>query len=137
MSSPYQVPYATGAQILDCEKVKSGYNKPSYSLDPTCNGTVPNCDNRTYSAYATDSAYQGFYDNCFVGQPVPPQCDLKYVNAPPKVVEACWSKCCDPKVSGAPGCNQDCHDTCVVSGNKAVPMIPGTPVPPTPVPPKK
>ena len=125
MSSNYQVPYETGAELLDCQNVTKGYNKASYSLDPTCDGVVPNCDNRSYSAYATDSAYQGLYDNCFVGQPETPQCDLKYVNAAPKVVESCWTKCCDPKMSN---CNQDCHDMCVVSGASVFPLMHGKPI---------
>lgn len=129
MSSDYQVPYETGAQVLDCENVKQGYNKAYYSINPTCNGVVPSCDNRSYSAYALDSGYQGYYDNCFISQPEKPQCDLKYVNAAPKVVEACWTKCCDPKMSG---CNQDCHDACVVGGAVLPPKPPG-PVSPTPI----
>lgn len=131
MSSVYQVPYETGSQILDCENVKKGYNKPSYSLDPSCNGIVPSCDNRSYSAYATDSAYQGYYDNCFKSQPEAHQCDLKYVNAPPKVVEACWTRCCNSKMSD---CNQDCHDACVVGGSVLPPRPSGPSGPVSPVP---
>lgn len=108
MSAQYQSPYETGAQFLDCEFKKSGYNNAYYSLKPTCNVNVPSCDNRSYSAYALNSAYQGYYDNCFLGQPEPSQCDLKYVNAPPKVTMACWDKCCKD------GCDLDCHTACVV-----------------------
>jgi len=115
MSADTQAPYETGAQLLDCENVTKGYQRGYYSLEPTCNGNVPSCDNRSYSAYATDSAYQGYYDDCFVSRPEKPQCDLKYVNAAPKVVEACWSQCCSPHMTQ---CNQDCHDACVVGGDR-------------------
>jgi hypothetical protein len=116
MSSSYQVPYETGAQLLNCDKVKEGYNRSYYSLDPSCNGIVPSCDNRSYSAYATDSAYQGYYDNCFIGQPEKPQCDLTYVNAPPRITKECWKSCCDQKTNN---CNEDCHVSCVVNSANA------------------
>jgi len=114
-------PYETGAQLLNCEQVKTGYEKPSYSMIPTMNGIVPSCDNRSYSAYATHSAYQGYYDNCFIDTTnTKPQCDLKYVNAPPKVDIQCWEKCCssdpDPNTrTKSDRCTDDCHVKCVVA----------------------
>ena len=122
--SVYTPPYATGAQVLDCEDVKNGYQKPSYSADPTCNNGYPNCDVRSYSSFATDSAYQGYYDFCLTA-PANTQCDLKYLSAPPKVDIGCWPKCCDKQMSN---CNQACHESCVInamSGPKpTVPPVP-------------
>jgi hypothetical protein len=133
-----EVPYAVSSTILDCKQAANGYNKPSYPAGPSCNTKdFPSCDNRSYSAYATDSSYQGFYDNCFITTDSQQSCDLKYVNAAPKTVIDCWKNCCDSQMRD---CNQNCHTSCVVSGgkggggnsngNNSTPS--NSPIPPTP-----
>jgi hypothetical protein len=122
----YQPPYATASAIVDCQKQTSGYSPASYSITPSCDSTWPNCDNRSYSAYALPSAYNGFYDQCFKTRPGRPACDLKHANASPKVILDCWDKCCKPSPLGLSDCNKKCHDDCVVND---YPVIPGLPNP--------
>lgn len=110
-----EAPYALSSTILDCKQPSSGYSKPSYPSKPNCDSIYPNCDNRSYSAYALDASYNGVYDNCFITSDFKPACDLKYVNAPPKVVLGCWQNCCNDQLRD---CNMNCHVDCVVSGGK-------------------
>lgn len=121
--------YETGANMLDCDKTKDGvYQRPSYSLKRSCDQQFSSCSNRSYSAYALDSAYNGYYDACIPVDHVTPQCDLVYLNAKPKTVIDCWNKCC-----GNPEklCTQACETQCVV-GNS----LNGSPVAPKPSPPQ-
>lgn len=113
----YQSPYATASVILDCQKPSSGYSPASYSVRPSCDSTWPGCDNRSYSAYALPSAYNGYYDECFKTRPEKPACDLKYVTASPKTILNCWDQCCTPSSTGLTGCNQKCQNDCVVNGS--------------------
>ena len=106
--------YETNSQLIDCDKQGAGYQQPSYSLSPSCSKNQLNCNNQTYSVYATNSAYQGYYDNCLSAGPVTPQCDLTYVNSTPKLNADCWTKCCNKNMSD---CSQDCQIACVVNGN--------------------
>ena len=108
--------YETNSQLIDCDLLKSGvYQSPSYSTSPSCSKNQKNCDNQTYSSYATNSVYQGYYDNCLSAKPhVTPQCDLTYVNSTPKLNADCWTKCCNKNMDD---CSQDCQIACVVNGS--------------------
>ena len=128
--SCYEHPYAQSGVVLDCLKPASGYNQPSYSLAPRCGTVQPDCDNLTYSAFATDSTYNSYYDSCPNIGPNVPYCDLKYVNAPPKTVIDCWKGCCNQDMSQ---CSEPCHVNCVVKASGS-PSAPATPATPTPIP---
>lgn len=125
------LPYDTSASILDCQQATKGYNKPSYPDGPSCNTPWPSCDNRTYSAYALDASYSGYYDDCFNAFKSQPACDLKYVNASPKTVIDCWKQCYNDEMKAF---SKDCQVQCVVNGG-GQPSPKPTPAPlPTPSP---
>jgi len=107
--------YEKSSQLIDCDKQGADYQKPSYSMNPSCSKNQLDCNNQSYSFYATNSAYQGYYDNCFISGPAVPQCDLTYVNSSPKMNADCWDKCCNKNMKD---CNQECHTSCVVNGNE-------------------
>ena len=118
----FEVPYATSAVILDCMKPGAGYSPASYPDKGSCNSLYGDCDNRSYSAYALPSAYNGYYDECFKGKNNSKACDLKYVNASPSTVLGCWGKCCTNSPMGLTNCNQTCQTNCVVTGGISPPV---------------
>jgi hypothetical protein len=114
LMSCYEHPYAQSGTVLDCLKPAAGYNQPSFSLAPRCGAVQPDCNNLTYSAFATDASYNGFYDACMVADPNPSSCDLRLVTAAPKTVIDCWKGCCDKSMTN---CSEQCHTDCVVKKN--------------------
>lgn len=114
LMSAYQHPYAQSGVVLDCLRPATGYNQPSYSLAPRCGSVQPDCDNLSYSAFATDSSYNGYYDSCQNSVTPSAYCDLQYVNASPKTVIGCWKGCCPSEG----GCDKNCHVQCVTNQSK-------------------
>ena len=102
--------YDDAAILTDCRRPSSGYNHPYFQLKPQPDVALPSCDNRSYSAYALNPRYQGYYDHCSMDCPNK-ACDLAYLSSTPKKNIECWSKCCDGK--DAP-CTQKCQVDCVV-----------------------
>jgi len=125
------VPYVSSANLIDCQNPTNGYSKPSYSMAPSCSPSFPNCDNRSYSAYATQSAYNSYYDDCFNPFPKNNACDLTVLNATPKVVSECWKNCCDQNMAN---CSETCQVDCVVNKSSPQPAPQPTPQPVAPTP---
>ena len=118
----YQSPYSTAATILDCQKPGAGYSPGYFSNKPITGKSWSDCDNRSYSAFALESQYNGYYDECFNWGNCKPACDLKYVNAPPKKVLGCWDQCCESSDIGLINCDKDCQIKCVTT--KPTPIFP-------------
>jgi hypothetical protein len=111
-----EIPYEKNAQLIDCDKLVSSY---SYSLSPACSKNQLSCDNQSYTLYATDKAYQGFYDNCSSVKNGVPQCDLTYVSSSPKLNQECWSQCCDKNMRN---CDTQCQLACVINDDQKKPV---------------
>ena len=105
--------YDNSAMLMDCQKGAGIYSKPFQNSEKACK-KFPECDNRTYSAYATPGPYRGYYDDCFSSPNGKPACDLAVLYAPPITIENCWAKTCTKQ-----GCNEDAHVACVVGEQMA------------------
>jgi hypothetical protein len=99
--------------LVDCKSSRpAGCPNPPFYMGCANNDNmvVPTNDNRSYTMYATEGGYQGYYDAvdpaCGGGK-VP--CDLKFTTASTQVVDGCWKSCQ----------TQNCHVNCVIGAVNA------------------